>query len=304
MAAILKRCSFAIAFFATITSASLALAQSKSNKTDIGVPQSCLEAFENSMKWIACASEADPGSEASMLAYSNLGSQAYYNGDFQSAARFFDLSTPADGGAKQLDAFAHALRASTYWRIGADTKAKNHAKFSYDWVKSGKLGGVTQIELDNELLEPLLEVLVPVTAYLNTPEANDVLKRYQSIPLSSLMDAARRAGVLANIEEFDAALIYSAKVVAAQPDNPLFLSSHCLLLSRMGRAEKGLPFCKSALEKDANNPNFQFNTALVSATLGKCEDSLKSQTKAQQLAPRNPLYNEVIECNADAKTKK
>ena len=304
MAAMFKSCSLAIALFTLITNANLALAQSKPIDNNNGVPQSCIDAFEDSMRWIACASEADPGSEASMLAYSNLGSQAYYNGDFQSAARFFDLSTPADGGSKQLDAFAHALRASTYWRIGADTKARNHAQFSYEWIKSGQLGGITQIELDDEMLEPLLEVLVPVTAYLNTPDANDILKRYQAIPLSSLMDAARRAGVLANIEEFDAALIYSAKVVAAQPDNPLFLSSHCLLLSRMGRAEKGLPFCKSALEKDANNANSQFNTALVSATLGLCSESRRAQTKAQQIDPRNPLFNEIIECNAVGKSEK
>lgn len=268
----------------------------ESNASAPNTPQSCVDAFETPSKWVECATEADPGSEASMLAYSNIGGQAYFNEDYQSAARFFDLSTPADGGADQLDAYAHALRASTYWRVGEDSKARNHAKFSYRWIKEGKLGGKTQIIFDDELLEPVLEVLVPVTAHLDTPEANDVLQKYQSLPISSLMDAARRAGVLSNIEEFDAALIYSAKVVSGQPDNPIFLSSHCLLLTRMGLAEKGLPFCEAALEKSPKNANIHFNKAIAYVMLGQCQAAWDAQTKAQQLAPKHPLFDDILQC--------
>ncbi|ACT57978.1 tetratricopeptide repeat protein [Hirschia baltica] len=266
-------------------------------ETDSDIPESCILAFDEPLKWVDCASEANPGSEASMLAYSNLGGQAYFNEDYQSAARFFDLSTPADGGKEQLDAYAHALRASTYWRTGQDSKARNHAEFAYYWIKSGILGSASQIKLDDELLEPVLEILVPVTSHLNTPNANEILKKYQSLPISSLMDAARRAGVLSNIEEFDAALIYSAKVVTGQPDNPLFLSSHCLLLTRMGLADKGLPFCDAALEIEPKNPNTHFNKAIAFATLGKCDEAWDAQTKAQNLAPRHPLYDNILECD-------
>ncbi len=271
--------------------------ESKATETPtLAVPESCVEAFDDPSKWVDCAQQADPGTQASMLAYSNIGGQAYFNQDYQSAARFFDLSTPADGGADQLDAYAHALRASTYWRVGEDTKARNHAEFAHRWIKENKLGGNTDIELDEELLEPVLEVLVPVTAHLNTQNATDILKQYQALPISSLMDAARRAGVLSSIEEFDAALLYSAKVVSGQPDNPLFLSSHCLLLTRMGLAEQGLPFCKIALEQDDKNPNIHFNEALAYTSLGKCDEAWEAQTRAQKLAPRHPLFDNILEC--------
>ncbi|MFC7292028.1 tetratricopeptide repeat protein [Hirschia litorea] len=280
-----------------------AFAQAQAPQTDTeesttAIPQPCLEAFDAPEKWVECARQADPGSQASMLAYSNIGAQAYFNGDFQSAARFFDLSTPADGGPNSLDAYAHALRASTYWRVGENKKAANHVKFSYRWIKENQLGAGKNITLDEELLEPLLEVLVPVSAHLDLPEADDILHRYQTLPIGSLMDAARRAGVLASIEQFEAALIYSATVVSGQPENPLFLSSHCLLLTRMGRPEKGISFCESALELDPKNPDIFFNKAMTLAALGKCQEAWDAQTKAQQLAPRHPVFEDILECSA------
>lgn len=280
-----------------------AIAQSQNDQTPASentpsIPQPCLEAFDAPEKWVECARQADPGSQASMLAYSNIGAQAYFNGDYQSAARFFDLSTPADGGPNSLDAYAHALRASTYWRVGENSKAGNHAKFSYRWIKEGQLGAGKNVPLDNDLLEPLLEVLVPVSVHLDIAEADDILQRYQTLPIGSLMDAARRAGVLASIEQFEAALIYSATVVSGQPENPLFLSSHCLLLTRMGRAEKGISFCESALELDPKNPDIFFNKAMTLAALGKCQEAWDAQTKAQQLAPRHPVFEDILECTA------
>lgn len=259
-------------------------------------PQSCLDALETPAKWVACALEADPGSEESLLAYSNLGAQAFFNQDFESAGRYFDMSTPSDGGESYLDTFAHALRASTYWRVGEDKKAQTHAKFAYNWIEKNQIGPLKDTPFSNDLLEPVLEVLVPVMTYLSMPEAGEALARYQSLPLTSLTTASRRAGVLSSVGAYDAALVYSARAVSGQPDNPVYLINHCNLLTKMDLPETAISFCTSAVEIEPENAEFRFTKALTLAALHQCDAAWTEQSKARTLDPGYPLFEEELPC--------
>ncbi len=292
--------SILLSVAASITIAGVALAQeSEPSQQNQDIPQSCQQAFDQPEYWTACAREVDPGSQLSMMAYSNLGAQAFANGDIASAARFFDLSTPADGGPDLLDAYSHALRASAYWRTGQDKKARNHAAFAMRWINEGVLGGGRDIELDDELLVPLLEVLAPVMVSLDMPEADHVLEKFENLPVKTLMDGARRAGLLAAIGAYDAALVFSAEIVSAQPDNTLFLTSHCDLLTRMGEAKDGLPYCQKALELEPENADIHFATARALGAIGNCAEADTAQDKARELAPKSPLYVDPVTCAED-----
>jgi Flp pilus assembly protein TadD len=259
----------------------------------------CQRANQDPSLWVQCAIEAEPGSTESLLAHSHLGAQAFFNQDFKSASRYFDMSTPADGGEFALDTFEHALRASTYWRVGEDAKAKNHAQFAYNWIVKNQIGPSKKIEFTDDLLEPALEVLVPVMTFLEMEPAIDATTRYQSLPLESLTKAARRASVLGSVGAFDAALLYSTKAVTGQPENPVYLNDHCNLLTRMDLAETAISFCEAALDISPDNAEMRFTYALTLADLKKCDEAWNEQNRAIDLAPNVALFKEIIPCESE-----
>lgn len=99
----------------------VALAAGAAQAQEVPAPPACRGAFE-SIDWQACADAAGQGTPPYSLAMINLGTQAYLEGDYAGALRFYDKAeTP--GQEVFSDVILHTFRGDSYQRAGRAAEA-------------------------------------------------------------------------------------------------------------------------------------------------------------------------------------
>lgn len=272
----------------------LALAEQAAGAEDI--PDACRYDSDDQIDYQACFDAAEPNSVIWMLAAINLGSEAFWNDDVETAAHYYDLSTPDD---QQIisDIILHANRADVFRRVGRPDDSLNDARFAWQMVQEGRYD-LKGNPLDDEAKLYVLQLIVQTFDEAAAPERDAVVRAYLDTPVRTETDLANKVAVLTEIGRYDEALPLSGELVASLPEHFGVLNNHCYLLTLMGRAPEGLPYCQKAVALAPDVASLQHSLALALAAAGRCEEAGAALAKAHALEPSVVKYAEPVACTA------
>ena len=262
------------------------------------VPDECLKAVEqpsaDSSLWKLCWEIAEPQSNPWYLATINLGTAALYEDDFEEAAKYY-LLTVVPETRIDSDVVLHAHRASVFRRTGNLAKANYDAERAWDFVKNGKFGLGERGLSDSDQFYVLLHVLeaLKVTDSLDFDAA---LKHFKALTISDVYDQANRVAVLSDVGDIEAAILESAVVLLALPNEPAVLNNHCDMLTRAGRGAEGLPFCEKAVAQNPDIAAIQHSLAMAMAAVGRCDEARAAMTKGATMQPSAVIFQEALSC--------
>jgi len=260
------------------------------------VPELCKPDAEGRTNHQACFDASDPNSPSWLLAAINLGSEAFWKGDIETAAHFYDL---CDASGKQTfsDIGLHANRAAVYRKIGRLDDSLRDARYAWQLAQENKFD-----MFGNPLSERArfyaLMYIVETFHDANAPEFEPVVRAFLATPARDEMDLENQAGILTEIGRYDDALKVSTELLASFPDHANMQNNHCYLLTLMGRAADGLPFCENAVAKEPDIAPYRHSYATALAALGRCEDAEAALAVARQLEPSVVIYREPLVCAA------
>ena len=107
-----------------------------------------------------------------------------------------------------------------------------------------------------------------------------------------------RAGVMQQLGDLPAAVDYSGRALALNPDNPGVLNNHCYILYSAGRAAEALPFCERAVAAAPQVAAIHDSMSDVLAALGRCDEAQRAIERARALDPSSADYRQPISCTA------
>lgn len=275
----------------------LALAAGSPQVQEAPAPPACRGAFET-IDWQACADASGQGTPGYALAMINLGTQAYVEGDFAAALRFYDKAV-LPGHTMTSDVIFHTFRGDTYRHAGRDEDAQADARQA--WLMLIDDPSVAGDPRDRRPVDDELRffVLMHILAILKDGDPahfEPARAMFIALPAEGWESLSNRAGVLEQIGEFDAAMVDSKRAVDLQPDNPGPLNNHCYILIRAGRAEGGLPYCERAIALAPEFAPIRHSYASALAALGRCVDSERQLAEARRLDPSGAIYRQPLSC--------
>ncbi|MEZ5954467.1 MAG: hypothetical protein R3C13_09210 [Hyphomonas sp.] len=258
------------------------------------VPPACFTDEDGTTDYAACFNAAKPGTPAWIHAAINLGSEAFWDGDIETAAYYYDLSTP-DGQQIFSDISFHANRADVFRRVGRLEDSLKDARHVWDMVQEGKYDFYGHPLNDSARFYVLM--LVAQTFHeASAPEEEAVVRAFLETPIQNDTDLINQSAILTEIGKYDDALKLSAELVVGLPDNPGVLNNHCYLLTLMDRAPEGLPYCRQAAAIAPDIAALQHSLALALAAAGQCVDAEQALQNAHQLEPSVTKYSEPLAC--------
>ncbi len=259
------------------------------------LPKSCVKTTKtNSIPklkklYLQCAKEVPEGGYRS-LAYINLGTIFFREGNFSVAANYYDLADVGVGSVSS-DPLFHAYRASTYNKIGRGDEAVRDADKVVDWLKSNDTNNI-------QLLKELVEKIIPIYYQNNRPESFQlVLRFYIGLKDNDWIDYLNKSSVLSAVDRYDDAIVFAKKAIDMQPNHPATLNSYCYVLAKSGEPAKALPYCEKALKIEPDRAEIWHSQAFVLAEMGKCKESEKSRLQAKKLQPRDKEYMNPLPCH-------
>jgi tetratricopeptide (TPR) repeat protein len=260
------------------------------------LPQSCIETTKttsvNALKqlYLQCAKEVPEGGYRS-LAYINLGTIFYREGNFSVAANYYDLASVGVGTVGS-DPLFHAYRGSTYNKTGRGNEAVADADKVLVWLKSSDIK-------EDELHQELLEKIIPIYYENNKPDKLDaILSIYLNMREKYWLDYMNKSVMLSSINRYSEAYGYSSKALELESNHPAVLNNHCYILAQMGEPEKALPFCEKALKLLPNRAEIWDSVAFVKAKMGDCKGSETARLQALKFQPKVEDYKEPKLCQA------
>lgn len=263
-------------------------------------PEACQHDSDGQTDYQACFDAAAPGSPIWMLTAINLGSEAFWNYDFETAAHYYDLSAPA-GSQTISDVILHANRASVFLKVGRLEDSLRDARLAWGMVQEGRFDLFGNPLPDDAKLYAL-EYIVQTFNDAAAPELDSAVRAYLETPIQTEVDLANKAAVLTEIGRYDEALTLSTELVASMPEDLGVLNNHCYLLTLMGRSEEGLPFCRKAVALGPKFAALQHSLAVALAGAGECEEADTTLAKAHALEPSVVIYSEPMTCKKAAST--
>ena len=262
------------------------------------IPESCEAAIagqgDDLLRWKSCFEDAEPNSGPWFLAAMNLGTEAFYRNDHETAASYY-RQTMTERFKTFSDIILHANRAATFETTGDTAFAEKDAMAAWRLFQRGETlmpgvpldDGIKGYVLVN-ILEPLQQA---------DPDAFETAKAaYLALPLEDLQDRANRAALLQNIGELDAAIEESETLLVALPDNAQVLNNHCYMLHEAGRDEEAETYCRQALEIMPDAAPIKHSLASVLAGLGQCEQAETLRLEAKAASPSTAAYDEKLAC--------
>lgn len=265
------------------------------------IPEPCLAAMETSeqfleARWMPCYEAAEPQTGIWYLAVINLGTAAFQDGDYETAASFYTLSNPETGTVKS-DVMLHANRAYVFHKVGDSEAALVDAAYAWGLVKSGSFGMGNQKlpeGADFYVLTLILEALYSGSS----ASFQDALETYQALEPTDVYDRANRAAILSEVGFLDEAIIDSAKVLEELFDDAGVLNNHCDMLVRANRALEALQFCEKSVTLDPNQGFSHHSLSTALAKLGRCSEADISFQTAVGLTPSAAFVDEGVACEA------
>ncbi|MAN44971.1 MAG: hypothetical protein GYB49_00865 [Alphaproteobacteria bacterium] len=264
-------------------------------RRDENAPEACKPGANGHTDHQACFEAAEPKSGAWLLAAMNLGSQAFWNDDFETAAYYYDLSTP-DGMNTFSDIILHANRSKVFLELGRTEDALRDANMVWQLAQENKADPMGT-PLSDEAKFYALMLIIETFYVTSAPELELSLKTFMDITPSNEMDMMNLAAVLAEVERYDDAYKYSSELLKMAPENATALNNHCHLLTSMQRAKEALPLCEKAITYAPGIAAFHHSHAMALGALGKCTEANISLQKAHSLEPSAALYKESVECH-------
>lgn len=265
------------------------------------IPEVCIEAAQsedqNPARWKPCFDVAEPQSLPWMLAVINLGTAAFWEDDFETAASYYRLSV-SETQAFDSDVILHANRASVFGRTGDLELAKRDSEIAWTYVKESRydMGGQAlneegQFYVLTLVLQPMLES--------GADGFEDARLFYKQLGTRDIYDRANRAAVLSNVGDLEGAILESEAVMRLGLDDPGIYNNHCDMLTRVGRPAEALPFCETAIAESVDSAPTYHTLAITLAGLGRCDEAESALETARKLEPSVVKYNEPLECSAD-----
>ena len=251
------------------------------------------ECRSETVDWNACA-QAAQGTLLELLAYANLGTQAFMAGDIETAIQHYDRSTPA-AGEGIFDAFLHAHRASAFFKAGRTQDAVQDAQRAVSWLNSDT-PGYNFGPWEPEMRRYVLEHILPVIYANDMPDTDAFIDEYLSYPMQSWVDLTNAASVMLEMDRLDEALALSSQAVSAQPQQADVLNNHCYILTTRGQYHEAAGYCERAVMAWPDQPAFRHSYAEALAGGGRCEEAQEQLAEARRLAPSVVLYSEPLAC--------
>lgn len=285
----------AIAAFACALSApSSALAQQQ-------LPPACQGAGQRVVDWQACLDALPADSGWRPLALINLGTEAFMREDYAAAVRHYDAARPRDGRQMLSDILFHTLRGAAYWRVGRRDDAIADADVVHRMLmRDPTLPMPPEQYLAPNVPEEMIYVyLLPVWQAGDEARFQQALARFRALPVTDWIGMSNRASTLSEVGDTAGALEFSARAVAAAPDEPAALNNHCYVLLQSGRAAEGLPFCERAVARAPTAAVARHSMAEVLAALGRCDEAEAQLAEARRLDPATAAYQAPLACVAN-----
>jgi len=252
-------------------------------------------------QWNECAAAANSGSPLWVLAHMNLGTIAFFEHDFESAAHHYDLSKPGASESHMSDPFLHAFRSATFLQVGRQADALEDARVVLTYIERD----VSDVPADSPplddadlivLYESILEVLVTAEA----PEAAQALAAFRILPAVTVDDVMNRAAVFTELGLYDEAEVFSEAALERSKNDPGALNNHCYLLTLMGRAGEAIGYCEQAVVGMPDEPAVLHSYAAVLAAMGRCDEAEDNRRRAAELHPSIVEYQTPLVCDAPA----
>jgi len=275
----------------------LALTVGSPQVQEVPTPPACRGAFET-IDWQACAEASGQGTPGYSLAMINLGTQAYLQGDYSSALRYYDKAeTP--GHTLFSDVIFHTFRGDSYQHAGRETEARADARLAWLMlIGDPSMAGDPRDRrpIDDELRFFVLIRILPILKDGSAETFEAARAMFVALPVEGWESLSNRAGTLEQIGEYDAAVIDSKRAVDLQPDDAGSLNNHCYILSQAGRAEQSLPYCERAVALAPEIAPIRHSYAATLAALGQCVQAERQLAEARRLDPGAALYGEPLSC--------
>lgn len=250
----------------------------------------------NDAQLLACAKSAAPNSAKSALAYANLGTRAYAQGDMQKAADYYLRSMP---GRSVVDIELHVNRADVLAMTGNYELALSDAMIALRMAREGKdRDGPISTEKKWLTLPRLVQLLDLSDSKTARDEAAAMAL---ALPASSADDFSDRAIVLAITDRLDESLLAIDKAIKLSPDVAMLKNNKCATLMRMDRNADALKSCQAAYAADSTDLTIMGSLADAYAKNGRCAEGAQIVSKIKKLFP-DSSYADDFECPRKPKT--
>ncbi|WP_395945714.1 hypothetical protein [Brevundimonas sp.] len=290
-----------IATFALILAAALALPDPTTQAPvdpNAEVPAACRMDQAGNVDFQACADTAPRGSMPRALALINLASQAYLEGDYSRAVTLYDEAIPP-GQTVTSDVVFHTFRADTYHHVGRTEEARADAALAWR-ILQGEISPSGDPADDLPVTDQLrFEVLIRILPILKDgdPAAFTAARTlFMGLPAEDGIALTNRAGLLARLGDYPAAIADSERALALTPDEPGLKNNHCYTLFQAGRAAEGLPYCEAAVAALPAIAPIRHSYAEVLAALGRCDEADAQMAEARRLDPSGVAYARSLTC--------
>jgi tetratricopeptide (TPR) repeat protein len=251
-------------------------------------PPACVANAQGEVNYEACAAATQPGTGFHWLSLMHLGMYALARQDVRTAIEYFDRAGSGDREKFFTRPRLHGYRATAYRQVGRAADALAEARVTLSLLRRNRdipaeaYSLFDDAPLNNELA---YAVILPILREANDPDYASARDEYLAIPSQDWRSLAIRAGTLEALDELEAALIVSERVIALQPNDPRVQNNHCYLLARSQRAAEGLPHCELAVTQAPEMAPFRHSYASALAGVGQCQRAEAEIAEAARLDP-------------------
>jgi tetratricopeptide (TPR) repeat protein len=263
------------------------------------MPPACRQNARGVVDYAACAAAAEEGSALWRLSQINLGTLAFRDQDYTTAAQHYDAADPPGGDRLYSDASYHAFRAAVLAHVGRNEEAAEEARISIavmdgdDSIPEYARERFTPETVD---VEQVYVAILPILKRADSPSYARILAAYRAVPVDGWISWANRAAVFDELGAHDEALAASVQALSFQPDHPALLNNHCYILTNAGRAREGLAYCERAVSTAPDIGAFRHSYAVALAGAGECVRAREELERASLLDPSAAAYREPIAC--------
>lgn len=264
------------------------------------IPAVCRPDGAGQMNVQACADAAPKGSPVRALALINLASQAYLAGQYAKALGLYDEAIPP-GMAVTSDIVFHTFRGDTYFHAGRIEAAQEDAGLAWRMLKgevSASGDPANDMPVDDQLRFEVLIRILPILKAGDAATFAAAKAQVMALPATDGIALTNRAGLLAKLGDYPAAVADSQAALALSPDEAGVQNNHCFILYQAGRAAEGLPYCEAALATLPQAAPIRHSYARALAATGRCAEAETQIAEARRLDPSAVDYAEPLDCTA------
>jgi tetratricopeptide (TPR) repeat protein len=231
----------------------------------------------------------------------DIGVDAYIKGNSVAAVAAFDAADRAARGFLFLSPEVHAIRATSFDKVGRTNDALREARLAYDFITEGP---TVSKDIRDEFFAgaPPLNLDLVYTATLNIlrknndPRFEPGLRTYLARIPTNGADWTNRGALLNELQRFPDAIAASQQALTLLPREAGVLNNHCFILASSGKSAEGLPFCERAIRLRPNSTSIRSSYSTVLANLGRCTQAAEQKAIALRLDPNSQEALKPLEC--------